>query len=169
MNRVLLLNATFEPLCAISVRRAVVLLLKGKAKVLEGDGGALHSERLTIAIPSVIRLTYFVRVPYYGRANLSRRAVFARDSWKCQYCGGYAETVDHLVPRSRGGGHTWENVVAACKRCNGKKRDKLPDEAGLKLARKPGVPRGPATVRLELGSIPPEWELYLEYCRQPSS
>jgi len=155
MNRVLLLNATFEPLCALSVRRAIVLLLKGKAEVLERDGGAVHSERLTIAIPSVIRLTYFVHVPYYGRANLSRRAVFARDSWKCQYCGGYAETVDHLVPRSRGGAHTRENVVAACKRCNGKKRDKLHDEAGLKLARKPGVPRGPATVRLELGSIPP--------------
>ena len=168
MNRVLLLNATFEPLCALSVRRAVVLLLKGKAEVLERDGGALHSERLTIAIPSVIRLTYFVKVPYYGRANLSRRAVFARDSWKCQYCGGHAETVDHLVPRSRGGPHTWENVVAACKRCNGKKRDKLPEEAGFKPARKPGVPRGPATVSLELGAIPPEWERYLEYCRQPA-
>ena len=169
MNRVLLLNATFEPLCAISVRRAVVLLFKGKAAVLEGDGGALHSEKLTVPIPSVIRLNYYVRVPYYGRANLSRRAVFARDSWKCQYCGSHAETVDHLIPRSRGGPHTWENVVAACKRCNGRKRDKLAHEVGLKLARKPGVPRGPVTVSLELGAIPPEWERYLEYCRQAAS
>lgn len=168
MNRVLLLNATFEPLCALSVRRAVVLILKGKAEVLEADGGALHSERLTITIPSVIRLSYYVKVPYYGRANLSRRAVFARDGYKCQYCGAHAETLDHLVPRSRGGTHAWENVVAACGRCNGKKRDKLPGEAGFCPARKPGVPRGPATVRLELGSIPKEWERYLEYCRQPS-
>ncbi len=166
MNRVLLLNATFEPLCAVSVRRAVVLLLKGKAEVLERDGGALHSEHLTVAIPAVIRLTYFVKVPYYGRANLSRRAVLARDRWACQYCGGPAETVDHVVPRSRGGGHSWENVVAACKKCNSRKRDKLPLEAGLKPFRKPGAPKGPATVSLELGHLRPEWERYLEYCRQ---
>lgn len=168
MNRVLLLNATFEPLCAVSVRRAVVLLLKGKAEMLEADGGALHSERLTITIPSVIRLSYFVKVPYYGRANLSRRGVFARDGWTCQYCGGPAETVDHVVPKSRGGVHSWENVVAACRNCNGKKRDKLPLEAGLKPMKKPGVPRGPATVSLELGLVRPEWERYLEYCRQPA-
>ncbi len=168
MNRVLLLNASFEPLCAVSVRRAVVLLLKGKAEVLECDGGAIHSERLTITIPSVIRLSYFVKVPYYGRANLTRRGVFARDGWKCQYCGGPAETVDHVVPKSRGGVHTWENVVAACKSCNGKKRDKLPVEAGIKPMKKPGAPRGPATVSLELGPVRPEWERYLEYCRQPA-
>jgi 5-methylcytosine-specific restriction endonuclease McrA len=166
MNRVLLLNATFEPLCAVSARRAIVLLLKGKAEVLERDGGAFHSENLTIAIPSVIRLAYFVKVPYYGRANLSRRTVFARDRWVCQYCGGPAETVDHVVPRSRGGEHSWENVVAACKKCNGKKRDKLPGEAGLKPRKKPGVPKGPATVSLELGPVRPAWERYLEYCRQ---
>ncbi|MFH1149328.1 MAG: HNH endonuclease [Actinomycetota bacterium] len=166
MERVLLLNATFEPLCAVSARRAVVLLLKQKAEVLEGDGSVFRSEKLSVAIPSVIRLNYFVKVPYYGRANLSRKAVFARDGWICQYCGGSAETVDHLVPRSRGGSHTWENVVAACRRCNGRKRDKLPTEAGLKLARRPGAPRGPATVSLELGSMRPEWERYLEYCRQ---
>jgi 5-methylcytosine-specific restriction endonuclease McrA len=165
MDRVLLLNATFEPLCAVSARRAIVLILKGKAVVLERDGGAFHSERLIIAIPSVIRLVYYVKVPYYGRANLSRRAVFARDSWACQYCGGKAETMDHVVPRSRGGAHSWENVVAACRRCNSKKRDKLPVEASLKLRKKPGVPRGPATVSLELGRVRSEWERYLEYCR----
>jgi 5-methylcytosine-specific restriction endonuclease McrA len=165
MDRVLLLNATFEPLCAVSARRAIVLILKGKAVVLERDGGAFHSERLIIAIPSVIRLVYYVKVPYYGRANLSRRAVFARDSWACQYCGGKAETMDHVVPRSRGGAHSWENVVAACRRCNSKKRDKLPVEASLKLRKKPGVPRGPATVSLELGRVRPGWERYLEYCR----
>ena len=166
MERVLLLNATFEPLCAVSARRAVVLLFKKKAEVLESDGGAFHSEKLTVAIPSVIRLLYYVKVPYYGRSNLSRRAVFARDRWICQYCGGTAETVDHVVPRSRGGAHSWENVVAACKHCNGKKRDKLPAEAGLKPRKRPGVPRGPATVSLELGPVRPQWERYLDYCRQ---
>ena len=169
MNNVLLLNATFEPLCAVSVRRAVVLLFKGKAEVLEGDGGTLHSEKLSVAIPSVIRLVYYVKVPYYGRKSLSRKAVFARDSWCCQYCGGPAETVDHVVPRSRGGAHTWENVVAACKRCNGRKRDKTPAEASLVLKRRPGAPRGPASVSLELGKVRPEWERYLEYCRQHAS
>ncbi|MBN1289346.1 MAG: HNH endonuclease [Actinobacteria bacterium] len=169
MNRVLLLNATFEPLCAVSGRRAVVLLLKGKAEVLEGDGRAFHSERLTIPIPSVIRLSYYVKVPYYGRANLSRRAVLARDRWKCQYCGAVGETVDHVIPRSRGGPHTWENVVAACKKCNGQKRDKRPAEAGLALKKKPGVPRGPVTVSLELGQVRPEWEPYLEYCSSHKS
>jgi 5-methylcytosine-specific restriction endonuclease McrA len=169
MNNVLLLNATFEPLCAVSVRRAVVLLFKGKAEVLEGDGGTLHSEKLSVAIPSVIRLVYYVKVPYYGRKSLSRKAVFARDSWCCQYCGGLAETVDHVVPRSRGGAHTWENVVAACKRCNGRKRDKTPAEASLVLNRRPGAPRGPSSVSLELGKVRPEWERYLEYCRQHAS
>lgn len=165
MNRVLLLNATYEPLCAVSVKRAVVLMFKGKAEVLENDGGALHSEKLTVAIPSVIRLVYYVRVPYYGRKTLSRRAVFARDSWRCQYCGKSAETVDHVVPRSRGGAHSWENVVAACHRCNSRKKDKLPTEADLKLSKRPGTPRGPATVRFELGKVRPEWERYLEYCK----
>lgn len=167
MNRVLLLNATFEPLCAVSARRAIVLMFKGKAEVLERDGGSFHSERLTIAIPSVIRLVYFVKVPYYGRKSLSRKVVFARDAWMCQYCGGAAETVDHVVPRSRGGPHSWENVVTACKVCNSKKRDKTPREASLKLRKRPGVPRGPATVSLELGRVRPGWERYLEYCRQP--
>ncbi|MDD5748326.1 MAG: HNH endonuclease [Actinomycetota bacterium] len=166
MERVLLLNATFEPLCALSARRAIVLLLKGKAETLESNGSAFHSEKFVIEIPSVVRLLYYVKVPYYGRANLTRRAVFARDGWVCQYCGSSAETVDHVIPRSRGGAHTWENVVAACKRCNSKKRDKLPSEANLTLRRKPGIPRGPATVSLELGYVRPEWQRYLEYCRK---
>lgn len=166
MERVLLLNATFEPLCAVSARRAIVLVFKGKAEVLERNGAVYRSEKLSVAVPSVIRLSYYVKVPYYTRTNLSRRAVFARDNWKCQYCGTAAETVDHVVPRSRGGSHSWENVVAACRKCNSRKRDKTPDEAGLKLARKPGVPKGPATVRLELGQVMPEWERYLDYCKQ---
>ncbi len=165
MSRVLLLNATFEPLCAVTVKRAIVLIFKGKAELLEKDGGSIRSQRITFPVPSVIRLLYYVKVPYYGRRNLSRRAVFARDGWVCQYCGAPAETVDHIVPRCRGGDHTWENVVAACRRCNGKKRDKLPSEAGLDLRKKPGIPRGPATVSLELGRVKPEWERYLEYCR----
>ena len=87
-----------------------------KAEIIHDDGVRFHSERLTVPVPSVIRLRHFVRVPYQRRAPLSRRAVFLRDGGRCQYCGKKAESIDHVVPRSRGGPHTWENVVAACSR-----------------------------------------------------
>ena len=167
-GRTLLLNATFEPLCAVGIKRAVILVLKDKAEVLEDGQGKLHSEKLTLSIPSVIRLVYYVKVPYYGKTSLSRKAVFARDGFRCQYCGTRAETVDHIVPRSRGGEHNWQNVVAACRKCNGLKRDKFPREVGLELRKKPAVPRGPVTVGYNLGSILPQWEPYLEYCWEPS-
>ena len=90
------------------------------------NGMVFHSERLVIEAPSVVRLRRYVRVPYRPHAPLTRRAVFARDAWTCQYCGARAENLDHVVPRSRGGLHVWENVVAACRRCNAKKEDRTP-------------------------------------------
>ena len=110
-----MLNASFEPLCVVSMRRAVVLVLKDKAEVVARNGAELHSERRVIPVPSVIRLVHFVRVPYRSRVPLSRRAVFARDGHRCQYCNRAAENIDHIVPRSRGGEHAWENVVASCR------------------------------------------------------
>src|SRR5688572_4825900 len=101
MGRALVLNATYEPLCVVSTRRAVILVLKEKAEVLHATDRELHSERAVLPEPSVIRLTYFVRVPFRTRAALSRRAVFARDGHRCQYCGSAAENIDHVVPRSR--------------------------------------------------------------------
>ncbi|MGE0309882.1 MAG: HNH endonuclease, partial [Acidimicrobiia bacterium] len=106
MTRALVLNATYEPLCVVSWRRAVCLVLAGKADILasgDGEGEVVHSERLTLATPSVVRLRYVVRVPFHRRTALSRRAVFARDGHRCQYCGAHADSIDHVVPRSKGG------------------------------------------------------------------
>ena len=117
----------------VPARRAVVLVLKEKAEVVLSNGVIFRSERVVIEAPSVVRLRRFVHVPYRPHAPLTRRAVFARDAWVCQYCGSAAENLDHVVPRSRGGLHVWENVVAACRRCNTKKKDRTPAEAGFHL------------------------------------
>ena len=106
LGRALMLNASFEPLCVVSARRAVVLVLKEKAEIVARNGAELHSERMTVPVPTVIRLVHFVRVPFRTRVPLSRRAVFARDGHRCQYCSRPAENIDHVVPRSRGGEHT---------------------------------------------------------------
>lgn len=143
----------------VTARRAVVLVLKAKAEVLETNGQVFRSELVSFEAPSVVRLNYFVRVPYRARASLTRRAVFARDDWSCQYCGRAAENVDHVVPRSRGGEHVWENVVASCRACNSRKENRLLHEAGLRLRRRPYVPKD--GLRLSLGRLEPEWEAYL--------
>jgi 5-methylcytosine-specific restriction endonuclease McrA len=159
MGRALVLNATHRPLAVVSARRAVVLVLKDKADVVVSNGMVFHSERLQLEAPSVVRLRYFVKVPYRAQAPLTRRSVFARDNWTCQYCGAPAENLDHVVPRSGGGEHSWENVVAACRRCNSKKENRLAEDAGLRLARRPFAP--PDGFRLSLGRLEPEWEPFL--------
>src|SRR3954465_11678706 len=132
MARVLVLNATYEPINVCTLRRAAVLLLKEKAELLERRQGALHSERMTIERPDVIRLVSYVRIPREAhRRKITRRAVLARDSWTCQYCGSRKSglTVDHVIPRSRGGKSVWENIVAPCASCHrpkGKHRPRLP-------------------------------------------
>jgi len=136
-----------------------VLVLKDKAEVVASNGMVFHSERLQIEAPSVVKLRYFVKVPFRAQAPLTRRAVFARDDWTCQYCGAPAENLDHVVPRSRGGEHSWENVVAACRRCNTKKENRLAEDAGLRLARRPFAPSD--GFRLSLGRLEPEWEPFL--------
>lgn len=161
MGRSLVLNATYEPLCVVPARRAVVLVLKSKAEIVEADGAAFHSERLTIPIPSVVRLTYFVKVPYRARATISRRGVFVRDGYECQYCGAPAENVDHVTPRSRGGTHTWENVVASCRRCNARKENRLPGEVGLRLRHQPRAPQNDLFLIVSVGSLHPTWGRYL--------
>ena len=118
MLSALVLNASFEPLSVVSSHRATCLVLAEKADVLEDTGDVLHSERLCLPCPSVIRLRYMVKVPYVRRAAMSRRAIFARDDYRCQYCGDRADSIDHVVPRSKGGPHSWENVAAACRPCN---------------------------------------------------
>lgn len=162
MTAALVLNATYEPLCIVPSRRAVCLVLAEKADVLHEDGVVLHSERMSIRVPSVIRLRYFVKVPFQRRSTLSRRAVFARDGHRCQYCGAHADSIDHVTPRSRGGQHVWENVVAACRPCNVRKRDRLLEETTMRLNRRPAAPRELAWVVVAVGHVPEHWEPYLQ-------
>ena len=157
----MLLNASFEPLCVVSVRRAVVLVLKAKAEIVSRNGAEMRSERTSIPVPSVIRLVHFVRVPYRSRVPLSRRAVFARDGHRCQYCNHPAENIDHIVPRSRGGQHSWENVVASCRSCNTRKEDRLPHECHMKLRRAPVAPHATTSLIISAGPVDPDWEQYL--------
>lgn len=163
MAQALVLNATYEPLSVVSTRRAVVLLVREKADVVHTrDHQVWASERMTIPVPTVIRLRRYVRVPYRRRIPLNRRAVFARDLHRCQYCGGPAENLDHVTPRSRGGTHTWENVVAACRACNTRKGDRSPEEAGMILTSDPGAPREHGWLLIGLGAPPhPSWHEYL--------
>ena len=157
----LVLNATYEPLCVVPVRRAVVLVLSAKAVPVEQGDGALHSVRRTVPVPAVVRLTHFVRVPYRAQVPLSRKAVFARDGHRCVYCGAAATSIDHVVPRSRGGEHSWENVVAACGRCNHAKADRSVAELGWRLRVTPRAPAGAAWRIVGHRSLDPRWAPYL--------
>lgn len=161
MSRALVLNATFEPLCLVSTRRAVVLVLAEKAELIHTSEGYFRSERLEFPEPSVVRLGYFVKVPYQARIGLNRRSVFARDDHRCQYCGSAAENIDHVVPRSRGGTHTWGNVVAACRPCNNRKQDLFLHETRLSLTRAPVAPRERIWVLAATCGVRPDWEPYL--------
>ena len=161
MRNVLVLNASYEPLSIVSFRRATCLVLDDKAEIIEHDGSVLRSPSVTLPVPSVVRLRYMVRVARRRQAVLSRRAVFARDDHPCQYCGGPADSIDHVLPRSRGGGHDWENLVAACRRCNLAKRDRTPEEAGMRL-RRPGCPPRPRSwVVVGASRMPEAWKPYL--------
>ncbi len=169
MSRALVLNASYEPLCVVSTRRALLLVLDDKAEILADTGGAFRSERLSLPEPSVVRLVYYVKVPYRARVALNRRAVFLRDGHRCQYCGGEAENIDHIVPRSKGGTHTWENVVAACRPCNNHKQDLLLHETSLSLRNKPRVPRERVWALAVTGGLRPDWEPYLSSARSLSA
>lgn len=139
---VLVLNENYEPLHICTARRAVVLVGRGKAEVLEHDDARpLHSPSQAFAIPSVIRLVYLIRRPRPHR-KLTRKEIFLRDGYTCQYCGKESRdlTLDHVVPRVRGGRHTWENLVSACRPCNHRKGSKSLEEARMRLAKPPEVP-----------------------------
>jgi 5-methylcytosine-specific restriction endonuclease McrA len=162
-GRVLVLNASFEPLNVCSVRRAVVLILKEKAEMLEQGERSIHSESMTLPHPLVIRLVTYVRVPRdRAKRRITRRAVFARDSWTCQYCGTTSHlTVDHVIPRSRGGPSDWENIVTSCAPCNRRKGNRTPVETGVHPRRTPKAP-GPAIfIRVAAPVVPAAWQQYL--------
>ncbi len=162
-SRVLLLNATFEPLAVVTAKRAVVLMLSGKAECVEAAVGmAFHSASLTLPAPSVMRLSRYVRVPYRRAVPMTRSGVLRRDGRRCAYCAKRADTIDHVVPRSRGGTHSWENCVAACKSCNSRKADRLLEELGWSLGFTPKPPHRAAGGVLVLAVEPhPAWEPWL--------
>ncbi|WP_457036366.1 HNH endonuclease [Geodermatophilus sp. SYSU D01176] len=157
----LLLNATYEPLCVVSSRRAIVLVLADKAVSVHSAPEEVHAETVVLPVPVVVRLTRYVRVPYPAQVPLSRRAVFHRDASTCVYCGGSATSIDHVVPRSRGGTHTWDNVVAACRRCNHTKADRSLAELGWKLPHPPRTPSGAAWRLLGARTVDPRWREWL--------
>lgn len=162
MARVLVLNASYEPLSVVSTRRAVVLVLHDKALVVAGRDETWSSVTRVVDVPSVVKLTRYIKVPYRRSAPVSRRAVFGRDGNRCQYCGGPAESIDHVLPRSKGGDHSWENVVACCRACNLRKADRTPREAGFVLATAPGPPRRFAWILASTGyQLDPAWHPYL--------
>ena len=164
MGRVLLLNATFEPLQLVSERRAVVLILGGRAEAVatEHDAPLFRSASITVSVPSIVRLYEVVRLPSRVRVPpLTRRALLVRDGYQCAYCLEHADTIDHVVPRSRGGEHVWTNVVAACRRHNTQKGDRLLEELGWRLHFEPRVPEGPWWRWRYVPDPHPEWAPYL--------
>jgi 5-methylcytosine-specific restriction endonuclease McrA len=140
---VLLLNQNYTPLNVLKLRRAILLLLAGKAEFMENGRGEVRSLSLSLPLPSVIRLRYFIKRPYFP-PKLTKLEVFNRDRYMCQYCGkeGQKLTLDHVIPRYRGGRHTWDNVVSACDACNRRKAGRTPAEAGMKLIHEPRAPQG---------------------------
>jgi 5-methylcytosine-specific restriction endonuclease McrA len=164
----LVLNASYEPLCVVPFRRAVVLVLAEKAIIVEANG-TLRSDQFALDLPSVIRLTRFVRVPYRTRLAFSKRAVLIRDNYTCAYCGaGKAGTVDHVVPKALGGLDEFSNTVAACGPCNNKKGHKTLAQMGWTLRFTPADPVGVGGV-IRGGRSTPGWEPYLQWGRVPAS
>ncbi|MEV5507316.1 HNH endonuclease [Streptomyces orinoci] len=162
MRQTLVLNASFEPLAAVSPHRAVVLVLQNKAVVEQARPGLRwRAAAVEVPVPQVIRLRRYVRVPFRQRAPWSRRGVLVRDGHRCAYCGRRATTVDHVVPRSHGGGDTWLNTVAACAEDNHRKADRTPEQAGMRLLTRPFEPTPSDALLLALGPYdrkrPPAW------------
>jgi 5-methylcytosine-specific restriction endonuclease McrA len=165
-NAVLVLNQNYEPLHICNARRALVLVLGGKAEVLQEDTDVhLHSTSHVYALPSVVRMMYLVRRPR-PRVKLTRREVFLRDHYTCQYCGRVTHdlTIDHVLPKSRGGKHSWENLAAACKECNHRKGGRTPEEARMRLKRAPYEPHAGAyyAIQRRLTERPrADWEPFI--------
>jgi len=163
---VLVLNQSYEPLAVCRARRAIVLIYEGKAEMVENGRGYVRSIQTTMELPSVIRLARMVKRPHRER-KMSRHEIFRRDNYTCQYCGiqSHHLTLDHIMPRFRGGPHTWENVVSCCAECNRKKAGRTPAEANMKLLSVPGPPKnnGLFSVPYHYLGHREEWRKYLYY------
>ena len=161
-HRTLILNSTFQPLSVVSFKRAISLMHNKKINAIKNSDIILHSEKEEFFVPKVGILTYFVKAPFARRVALNRENIFIRDFFTCQYCGKSAESVDHIIPRSKGGLHEWSNVVACCKKCNLIKADKLLHQTHLNLKNPPSNPKDNFWIKTIVGSNPdPSWKEYL--------
>ncbi len=161
-KKVLVLNQNYEPLSVCRAQRAVVMVVLGKAEIVERYDSEVHSVSCVVPLPSVVRLSVYIHAPQ-KRVALTRRNVLRRDNYRCQYCGTRRGpmTTDHVVPRSAGGRDTWTNLVCACVRCNNRKGNRTPEQAGLSLARPPRRPH-PFTHITYFASVPDQrWRPYL--------
>ena len=162
-RHVLILNQNYEPLSVCTVKRAVVMIFLDRAEMIETlDGYKLHSVSMSISVPSVVRLAAYIKVPD-KRIMLSRKNIIKRDGGRCQYCGRKSDhmTVDHVIPKIQGGKDTWENLVAACKSCNNRKGQRMPEQAGLKLLSKPRRPNHITFIQKFIGVKDRRWRQYL--------
>ena len=161
-SQVLLLNQNFEPLTLCSVRRAVIMVWSGKAEIIESTGHYIHSVSSAFNVPSIVRLLSYIQSRHRWNIQLSKQNILKRDRKICQYCDasdGYM-TVDHVVPRSSGGGETWENLVCACPQCNNRKGNRTLEQAGMKLINKPKKPNY-RTFLFSRGTLLSTWKPYL--------
>ena len=161
-GHVLLLNADYSALSICSVERAIILVLLQKADLVEAQQDRfVRSTTLRLPWPSIVRLKVYVRVPY-KRIMISRKNVLRRDRFRCQYCGSRDRlTIDHVLPKSRGGRDTWENLVTACTRCNTRKGNRTPEEAAMPLLKKPFRPSHVMFIRDYIGHVDETWKPYL--------
>ena len=159
---VLVLNQSYEPIHVCSARRAIVLVFRGRAEVVETLDINIRSVSAVFPVPSVVRLDFYIRVPP-KQFTLSNRNILKRDSFQCQYCGTTSGpmTVDHVLPKTRGGSDSWENMVCACLKCNNRKGDRAPEQAGVKLARRPRRPNHVTFIRRFVGVPDQRWRPYL--------
>ncbi|HTW86111.1 MAG TPA: HNH endonuclease [Candidatus Sulfotelmatobacter sp.] len=163
MNDVLVLNFTYEALNITSFQRAVKLIFSGKAEIVHRRDAFIKSTSYEMKLPSIIRMLYYIKRPMQ-KVALTKKNVLLRDDYTCQYCGIKGErmmTVDHVVPRSKGGPSTWENLVCACMRCNNRKNNRTPEHANMLLKRKPKAPKYIPWIRVKRNTLPGEWKKFL--------
>ncbi|HEV8538399.1 MAG TPA: HNH endonuclease [Bacteroidota bacterium] len=159
----LILNQNYEPMSVCNVKKAVILLFLGKAELIEAHNGRqIHSVSMAMPFPSIVRLSVYIHIPY-KKIILSRKNILRRDGHRCQFCArtDVSLTVDHLLPKSRLGEDSWENLVTACVECNNRKGDRTPDEARMKLIRRPMKPNHVTFIRHFVGTIDDSWKPYL--------
>jgi 5-methylcytosine-specific restriction endonuclease McrA len=162
-GKVLVLNQNYEPMSVCNIKKAIILIFGGKAELIEAyPGQFIHSVRMKLPMPSIVRLVFYVNVPY-KKIMLTRKNILRRDNNRCQYCGKTetALTIDHIIPKSHGGQDTWENLVTACNKCNNKKANRTPEQAAMPLRRKPIRPNHVMFIQHIVSSIDDKWKPYL--------